>query len=88
MKKKMRKYLEYRILITPDLRSGSRKRCYTALVPVLGIAADGDSTKEAFENIQKLIVFHLESLRKEGKSLPVEKFSGEIITTARVLIPA
>lgn len=84
----MRKYLEYRVVITPDVRTGSGERCFTAFVPALGIADDGDSVEEAFQNIQKLISFHLESLRKEKQALPEESVSGGFIATARVAMPA
>lgn len=60
MKKRTKKLLEYRILITPDIRMGSRERCFTALVPVLGIAADGNTVEEAYRNAEELITFHLE----------------------------
>lgn len=88
MRQRAKKYLEYKILITPDLRTGSERRCYTAFVPVLGIAADGDTVEEAFDNAKALIEFHLEALRKEGRAIPIEKPAGEFITTARVAMPA
>lgn len=88
MRQKTKKYLEYRIVITPDVRIGSRERCFTALVPVLGIATSADTVDEVFANAKGLIIFHLGSLRKEGKSLPPEDISGEFITTARVAVPA
>jgi predicted RNase H-like HicB family nuclease len=61
MKQGAKKYFEYRILITPDVRSGSKTSCYTAMVPVLGIATDGDTVEQAFGNAKTLIEFHLES---------------------------
>lgn len=88
MRKRTKKLLEYRILITPDVRTGSRERCFTALVPVLGIAAGGDTVEEAYRSVEELIAFHLESLRKEGEPLPVEEPSGEFIATARIAVPA
>lgn len=87
MKQQAKKYLEYRIVITPDTRTGSRRACFTAFVPVLGIAADGDTVEEAYENAKDLIVFHIESLKKERVALPVEAVASEFITTARVPIP-
>ena len=82
------KYLEYKILITPDLRTGTRKHCYTAFVPVLGIATDGDTVEEAFENTKALIEFHVESLHREKQPIPFEDSSREFITTARVAVPS
>lgn len=87
MKKQTKKYLEYRTLITPDIRNGSKENCYTALVPVLGIATDGDTVESALENVKNLIEFHLESLRAEKQLIPIEDFSREFIATARVAAP-
>lgn len=88
MRKQTKKYLEYRILITPDVRTGKRGRCFTALVPVLGIATSGDTVEEAFANIKEMIFFHLESLRKERKNFPKGDTAEEFVTTARVAVPA
>ena len=86
MKQSGRKHLEYRILITPDTRVGSREQCFTAFVPALDIATSGDSVEEAFRNIKEMIAFHLECLKKEGEPLPVEHLSADFITTARVVV--
>lgn len=88
MKQQSKNYLEYRIIIAPDVRMGSRRACFTAFIPVLGIAADGDTVEEARENAKNLIAFHMESLKKEGLALPVEAVANEFITTARVPMPA
>ena len=82
------KYAEYRILITPDARTGSRTPCYTAHVPLLGIATSGDTVEEAFKNIKELISFHLEALRREGEVVPTEISAEEFIATARVAVPS
>lgn len=88
MKQHIKNYLEYRIVIAPDVRTGSRRTCFTAFVPVLGIAAEGDTVEEARENAKNLITFHLESLKKEGAALPIEVVTHEFITTARIPMPA
>ncbi len=88
MRARSKKYYEYRILITPDTRTGSGEQCFTAFVPVLGIATSGESVEEAFQNIQEMIAFHLESLRKEKRPLPVEYPTADFITTARVAVSA
>lgn len=86
--KRQKKYFEYRVVIAPDVRVGSREHCFTAYVPVLGIATSGDTIEEAHRNAEELIAFHLESLREEGELLPVEQPTEEFIATARVVIPA
>lgn len=78
--------MEYRLLISPDTRTGTGERCYTSYVPVLGIAADGDTVEEALENAKKLIAFHLESLRKEKSAIPVEEPGEEFIAMAKVAV--
>ncbi len=88
MKRRNKRYFEYRIVITPDVRTGSGEKGFTAFVPALGIADSGDSVEEAFQNIHKMIAFHLESLRKEHQPLPMEQPSAEFITTARVAVHA
>ena len=86
MKRRNKRYFEYRIVITPDVRTGSGEKGFTAFVPALGIADSGDSVEEAFQNVRALIAFHLECLRKEKQPLPVEQPSAEFITTARVAV--
>jgi len=88
MRQRSKRYYEYRILITPDTRTGSGEHGFTALVPALGIATGGDSVEEAFQGIQEMIAFHLESLRKEKRPLPVEYPTADFITTARVAVSA
>lgn len=88
MSQNIKKYLEYKILITPDTRIGSRKRCLTAYVPVLGIATSGDTVEETFINAKELIAFHLESLHKEGRPFPLEDTGNEFVATARIAVPA
>ena len=88
MRRNIKKYLEYRILITPDIRVGTKKQCFTAFVPILGLATDGDTVEETFENAKNLIEFHLESLYKNKQTIPVEDSSHEFIATARVAVPS
>lgn len=80
--------MEYRIVIAPDVRTGSRRTCFTAFVPALGVAVEGDTVEEARENAKNLITFHIESLKKEGVALPIEAVAHEFITTARIPMPA
>lgn len=88
MKRLQKKYVEYRVVIAPDVRTGSGERCFTAFVPALGIADDGDTVEEARDNIQKMIAFHLECLRREKQPVPVEQPLADFVTTARVAVLA
>ena len=52
MRRQNKKYFEYRIVITPDVRIGSGERGFTALAPALGIATGGDSVEDALQNFE------------------------------------
>ncbi len=80
---KLSKYLEYKIKLSKDKATG----LVVAEVPTLGIADDGKDRDEAFSNIKKMIVFHLECLVEEGQKIPTEKETGEGIFI-RVKLPA
>lgn len=62
----------YTIIIDQEKRTGTNKTCYTALVPILGIATEADTLEQAQKDIQSLVQFHLESLAKESEPIPVE----------------
>lgn len=79
-----KKILNYRVVITPDERTGTGKSCYTAYVPLLGIATDGDTVEEALMNVQDAIRVYIRSLREDGEEIPLESIDGEFITTASV----
>lgn len=85
MKKKL---LNYYVLIKEDRRTGTGKPCFSAFVPILGIAADGDSVEETLENIKETIRFHIECLVAEGEEVPTEERGEPFITTASVPYPA
>lgn len=76
----------YTVVIEKEYRSGTKKTCYSAYVPVLGVATDADSLESAQEAIKKLVEFHLESLAQEGEPIPVEK-TPSIVTRFEAIIP-
>ncbi len=85
--KSQKKYdLDYRVVVKPDKRTGSGKRCYVATCPTLGIADDGDTVEEALKNIRSLIIFHLECLQKEDKEIPVDNPHEELVTNTQVQV--
>jgi len=81
------KVLNYRIIVEPDTETGTGKPGYTALCPTLGVADDGNTIEEALANIQKLITFHLECLREEGKEIPAADSQESLITTLSFHLP-
>jgi len=82
------KILQYRIIITPDTQTGTGKVVYTALCPLLGIAADGETTEEALTGIQEAIEIYIESLAEDGEYIPVDHPEQDIITTTSIKAPS
>ncbi len=76
----------YTILIEKQKRTGSDQLCYTAFVPILGIATEAETINDVQKQIKSLIQFHIESLVEEGEEVPIE--SGQsIISKSQVNIP-
>jgi len=84
MKTQKKYFLNYRVILKPDKRTGGNKPCFVAYCPTLGVADDGNSTQEALKNIRKTIAFHLECLQKEGKEIPVDKPNEELVTNTQI----
>ncbi len=77
---------DYTIIIKEETRIGTKKSCFSAYVPMLGIATDADSIEEVKKEIKRLVEFHLESLSEEGEAIPIEKGSS-IITKLAAILP-
>ncbi len=77
----------YTIIIEKEKRTGTEKTCYTAFVPLLGIAAEADTVEKAQIAIQSLIQFHIESLAMEGLDIPVQT-KDAFVTKSEVILPA
>ena len=84
MKTQKKTVLDYRVILKLDTRTGSKKSCYVAFCPTLGVVDDGNSPQEALKNIQGTIGFHLESLQKERKEIPIDHPNEEMITNTQV----
>ncbi len=76
----------YTVIIEKQKRLGTARDCYTAFVPILGIATDADTIEQVEKDINALIQFHLESLVGEGGEIPLET-EHAIITRSEVVIP-
>lgn len=85
MKKKI---LNYVVVIEPDTRTGTNEPCYAAYCPALGLADSGDSIEEALINMQSLVLFHVQMLKREREKIPVEQTDKSIVTTLRVAYPS
>ncbi len=77
----------YRVLVQPDERTGTNEPAYTAYVPTLGIATDGDSEVQAIASAQEAIEVYLSSLVTEGLPLPSDDRGRYRVRTARVRVP-
>ena len=76
----------YTVVIEKEYRTSTKKSCYSAYVPVLGVATDADSLEEVQRSIKKLVEFHIESLAQEGEPIPVEK-TPSLVTRFEARIP-
>ncbi len=57
---------QYRVIFYPDPETGQT----VVQVPALDIADYGVDSQEALHRLREMLVFHLESLISEGKSIP------------------
>ena len=77
----------YTTVINREKRLGTEEVCYTAYVPVLGVATEADTAAGAKKAVEKLVNFHLESLADEGVEVPIES-PRSLVTTFRAELPA
>lgn len=75
------KVANYTVVIEKEKRTGTNNSCYTAFVPLLGIATEADSIEKAEKAAKSLIEFHLESLSIEGEEIPLESNHRLVIRT-------
>ena len=66
-------FLQVKVILIKDPETGQ----VVAEVPSLGIADYGVDSQEALDNLQEMLVFHLECLQAEGKQIPSEESEGE-----------
>jgi len=87
MKLKKKTVLNYRVILKLDKRLGSKKSCYVAFCPTLGVVDDGDTPQEALKNIKSTISFHLKCLQRECKEIPVDNPNEEMVTNTQISFP-
>jgi len=75
-------FLQFRVKLIEDAETGQ----VVAEAPTLGIADYGVDGPEALNNLQEMIVFHLECLQAEGQPIPQEDTDEEGIYL-RVRLP-
>jgi len=79
--------LDYAVIIRPDRRTGTNRKCYSAYCPTLDIYSEGDTIEQALENIKNALQLNLEILAEDKQRLPLEP-QHSILTTASIPIPA
>ncbi|MBI4253200.1 type II toxin-antitoxin system HicB family antitoxin [Candidatus Uhrbacteria bacterium] len=80
--------LNYVVILESDIRTGSDEPCYSIYCPSLGLSDSGDTIEDALENMKDLIVFHLDSLRKEQEPIPTAGIAQPLIATVQVAYPS
>lgn len=80
------KKLTYRVIIESDKRAGTNEDAYTAYVPVLGLAADGDTVDEALKNIEGSVSAFIRSLREDNLEIPQDATEQFLVATAQVTV--
>ncbi len=83
------KALNYRVIIEPDVYSGSGKPCYLAYAPALDVADNGDTIEEAIMHITDAIRCRIDALMADGEPVPSPEDPSDtvVVTTAKVLVP-
>ena len=82
----MKKDLEYRVIIESDTRTGTNEPAFTAYVPTLGLATDGETIDQAFANAKEAIEAFIGSLIEDGLDIPKESSEQFLVKTARVIV--
>ena len=76
--------LDYRVILRPEKSPNGKKSCYVAYCPTLGVVDDGNTPREALNNLQNTISFHIECLQQEHKEIPVDHPNEELVTNTQV----
>lgn len=77
------KALNYKIIVEPDIQTGTGKSGFYAYSPTLGVADDGDTMEEAIVNVTEAIKVYVESLVEDNEPVPVDK-KDNIITSTQI----
>lgn len=83
------KVLNYRIIVEPDVLTGSDKPCFLAYAPTLDVADNGITIEDALKNIQEAIECRIAALIADGAPVPPEDTLGAtvVVTATSVEIP-
>ena len=79
--------LNYRIIIEPDVRTGTNEPCYTAYCPTLGVADSADTLEEVRINIKKAIEVYIDSLVSDKQPVPTDQIEDSLVTFTSIKAP-
>ena len=76
----------YRVIIEQDERTGTNELAYTAYVPTLGIATDGDTIDLALTNAQEAIEAYVGSLIDDKEEVPEDSPDCYLVANTKVRV--
>ena len=76
----------YRVIIEQDERTGTNELAYTAYVPTLGIATDGDTIDLALTNAQEAIEAYVGSLIDDKEEVPEDSPDRYLVANTKVRV--
>ena len=79
--------LNYRIIIEKE-KYDDGATVYVAHCPTLGISDYGNTVEDVLASIKDGIELAVESLAKDGEQIPVDKVEEQLITSAKINVPA
>lgn len=80
--------LNYRVIVEPDVRVGTKQKCFFAYCPTLDVATDGDTFEEALKNIREAIQLRVEVLAKDGEEVPMDKVDEGAVIHTKIFAPS
>lgn len=78
--------LNYRVIVSPDVQTGTGKSGFTALCPTLGVADGGDTIENALKNVKGAINTYVKSLIEDKEIVPTDNPVKDFITTTQIEI--
>lgn len=79
-----KKLYNYRVIIEQDERTGTNELAYTAYVPTLGIATDGDTIEQALANAKEAIEAYVGSLIEDRINVSQDVTDNYLVANTKV----
>lgn len=81
------KFLDYHIVIEPDIQEDTGDRVYSAFCPNLGVAAWGKTVDETITHAKEAIESYVKSFTQHGKPIPSLRPGEEIVVRTQIRLP-